>query len=386
VKDVVNVKAQPQTKGSTKMKIFLMGATPRFDVEKFDTIADRLAQTGGNTGNQLIAYGLLKPLVFDSVSWDFRIGPQRVSEEYDLILIAAANFLFPGFDFGGMADFIDRTKLPVAIVGLGAQSKDYSPRIPLKPGTERLMRVVAERAPLIGVRGPFTAEVLEEMNIRNVQIVGCPSYYMNGDCEAVKRPHSLADKPKIAVNASRDVVGHAFDQGKMREVVSGLIQEAIRYDGIFVAQTEREEMILASDSGDDERGRALETLSSFFAGEIADSDSLKTWARDHSRVYWSVEQWLEAMRDLDLVAGTRFHGAMAALLAGTPAFVFCHDTRTREMSEFLKMPSAGIEEVDHIDLREIYDHIELDAFNARRAELLPAYRHFLETNGLRHRL
>ena len=153
------------------MKIFLMGATPSFDVTKFDSIADRLAQTGGNTGNQLIAYGLTKPLVFEDVSWDFRLGPERVSAEFDLILIAAANFLFPGFDFGGMAEFIERTHLPVAIVGLGAQAKDYSSHIPLKPGTERLMRVVAERAQIIGVRGPFTAEVLEEMNIHHVQIV-----------------------------------------------------------------------------------------------------------------------------------------------------------------------------------------------------------------------
>src|SRR5579863_2837508 len=175
------------------MKIFLMGATPRFDVEKFGTIAEKLAQTGGNTGNQLIAYGLLKPLVFDDISWDFRVGPNRVSEEYDIILIAAANFLFPGFDFGGMADFIERTDLPVAMVGLGAQSKDYSPRIPLKPGTERLMHVVADRAALI-------AEVLEEMNIRNVQIVGCPSYYMNGDRGELARAGALSDRPKIAVN------------------------------------------------------------------------------------------------------------------------------------------------------------------------------------------
>jgi len=56
------------------------------------------------------------------------------------------------------------------------------------------------------------------------------------------------------------------------------------------------------------------------------------------------------------------------------------------MSEFLKMPSVGIEDVERIDLREIYDHIELDAFNTRHAELLPAYKRFLEMNGLRHSL
>ena len=368
------------------MKIFLMGATPRFDVERFDTIADRLAQTGGNTGNQLIAYGLLKPLIFEEVAWDFRIGPERVSAEYDLILIAAANFLFPGFNFGGMADFIERTDLPVAIVGVGAQSKDYSPRIALQPGTERLMRVVAERAPIIGVRGSFTAEVLAEMKIHNVQTVGCPSYYMNGAGGALSREGRLSEKPKVAVNASRDVFGHAFDAQKMREVVSGLIKEAIRYDGIFVAQTEREEMILADGAGVDETDAALEKLSHVFADFIPDARSLKSWAKDHSRVYWSVEQWIEDMRDIDLVVGTRFHGAMAALLAGTPAFVYCHDTRTREMSEFLGVPSANIRDVDRIDLRDVYDRIDPSEFNNRRAELLPSYARFLEANGLQHRL
>jgi hypothetical protein len=66
--------------------------------------------------------------------------------------------------------------------------------------------------------------------------------------------------------------------------------------------------------------------------------------------------------------------------------VFCHDTRTREMSEFLGVPSASIEVVERIDLRDVYSRIDPDQFNDRRAELFPAYRRFLETNGLQHRL
>jgi Polysaccharide pyruvyl transferase len=154
-----------------------------------------------------------------------------------------------------------------------------------------------------------------------VQIVGCPSYYMNGEGDALACDRPLSEKPKIAVNASRDVIGHAFDPQKMREVVAGLMQEAIRYDGIFVAQTEREEMILATGSNAAETDVALEKLSSYFADSIPDVNSLRIWAKDHSRVYWSVEQWIDDMRELDFVVGTRFHGAMAALLAGTPAFV-----------------------------------------------------------------
>src|SRR5689334_944636 len=151
------------------MRAFLLGATPSFDVTSTSGPAERLQKTGGNTGNQIIARGLLNVLELEEVSWDYSVGTERVDEEFDVILIAAANFLFPGFDFGGMAAFIENTKLPCVMVGLGAQSKDYSPDIPLKPGTERLVQVVADRSHSIGVRGPFTAEVLKRRGITNVQ-------------------------------------------------------------------------------------------------------------------------------------------------------------------------------------------------------------------------
>jgi hypothetical protein len=56
------------------------------------------------------------------------------------------------------------------------------------------------------------------------------------------------------------------------------------------------------------------------------------------------------------------------------------------MSEFLGVPSASIEGVERVDVREAYDRIDTGHFNARRAELFPAYKRFLEANGLQHRL
>ena len=367
------------------MKLFLLGATPSFNVPQCDTLEAKLAATGGNTGNQLIAYGLLHPLVYEHVEWDYRKGPDYVDEKFDMILIAAANFLFPGFDFGGMADFIAKTKLPVAVVGLGAQSKDYSPKIELQPGTERLMRVIAERAPCIGVRGPFTAQVLHEMGIDNVQIVGCPSYYMNGENQQFADMKRLSEHPKIAVNASRDVLSHAFDREKLFSVISGLVAEAMRYNGVFIAQTEKEEMILAENPNTPEATAALDRFAAFFDKPISDMSSLREWAALHHRVYWSIEKWLEDMRALDFVTGTRIHGALAALSVGTPAFVLCHDTRTKEMSEFLGVPHAHICDIERIDIRELYDRVDVNAFASRRQQLLPHYRTFMNINGLEYK-
>jgi len=71
-----------------------------------------------------------------------------------MIVIAAANFLFRSFDFGGMADYIVKADLPIAIVGLGAQSNTYDPDIQLLPGTERFVKVIARARHQDRVRGP----------------------------------------------------------------------------------------------------------------------------------------------------------------------------------------------------------------------------------------
>ena len=134
--------------------------------------------TGGNTGNQLIAYSLLDQLEVDEVSWDFRTPPAEVDEKFDLFVIAASNFLFPQFDFAGMSDYIEATSLPCVVVGLGAQSNNYDPNLELSAGTERLVKVMAERGALIGVRGAYTKAVLEARGVHNTQVTGCPSYYV----------------------------------------------------------------------------------------------------------------------------------------------------------------------------------------------------------------
>src|SRR5271169_4020775 len=132
--------------GEKALNVFLLGATPEIRPEPDRDPISKVLKTGGNTGNQIIAHALLGQINFDKISWDFRADPREVNERFDMFVIAAANFLFPSFDFGGMAAYIEKADLPVAIVGLGAQAHSYDPDIKLLPGTERFLKVVAERA------------------------------------------------------------------------------------------------------------------------------------------------------------------------------------------------------------------------------------------------
>lgn len=363
------------------MRVFLLGATPSFDQTSVLSSAQKLLKTGGNSGNQLIAYGLLKTISYDSVSWDYSLGPEHVTESYDIIVIAAANFLHKGFDFSGMASFIERTNLPCVMVGVGAQSKDYNINIELHPGTTRLMHLVSERSHSIGVRGQYTAECLNAIGIKNLQLTGCPSYYMPGRDGFCVRAIDRKDIRRIAFNSSRDVIAHSFNASQMRDSVEYFMRIGVTLGADFVAQSELDEISLADHSKSFSDANALSNFLGFYK-QAASDNALRDFARTHLRVFWDVARWIESMQSYDFVFGHRFHGCMAALQAGTPSCIVCHDTRTSEMCEFLGMPHVSL-----LDKRSMsFDNL-VDIFNdARPSEryrvLYPYFRNFLVANGL----
>ena len=361
-------------------RIFLLGAKPSFLSDPSYSIAQRLKATGENSGNQIIAHGLLSTLRYETVSWDPKLTPKEVSENYDVIVIAAANFLFPGFDFAYMADFIEATTLPCVMVGLGAQSNDFSMNIPLQPGTRRLVEIVSERSALIGVRGYYTASFLSSLGIKNVQVVGCPSYYMTCKPELTFKP-KVSRLEHVAINGSRDVIRHTFDADKMRSTVRALVSEAVKNNYDFVAQTEIDEMICAEATDPEIAESAYRAVEYFYRG-VADDSELRKWVGRNIYTFWNVFDWLNGMRRYDFVIGTRFHGAIAALQSGTPAFVICHDSRTLEMCQFMEIPHINLPEVVQIDISSIYETLELASLDRRHQELFSKYIDFLRENNL----
>ncbi|UFZ01821.1 polysaccharide pyruvyl transferase family protein [Bradyrhizobium ontarionense] len=363
------------------MKIFLLGATPSISAEPGEDPMSKLAKTGGNTGNQVIAYGLLSQIAYSDISWDYRIDPKEVHERFDMIVIAAANFLFPKFDFGGMADYIERADLPVAIVGLGAQSNSYDPNIELMPGTERFVKVIAERVPSIGVRGPYTQQVLARRGVHNVTVTGCPSFYMRGPGGLNLQAKPFDQVKRISINASRDVIGHSFDKEKMKNHVLDIYRAGVEWKGDFIAQSEQAEIRLADRQLGASTDAQLNEIVTFLSGAVP-ADAARAWANEHVKVFFDVDQWLDAMSNYDFVFGTRFHGCMAAIQRGVPALVICHDTRTEDMCSFLGMPNVSIVKLNEVNVRQLYELSEPSKLNRRYSDLYPKYVEFLRANNL----
>lgn len=107
------------------------------------------------------------------------------------------------------------------------------------------------------------------------------------------------------------------------------------------------------------------------------------------RAFANVPEWMVYLANKDFVLGTRLHGVIAALLAGTPAMLVTHDSRTEEMAKFAAIPSVSgheLLETGKIDPEALLARADFAAFNKRQKDYFRDFRSYLDSNGVPHRL
>jgi hypothetical protein len=203
------------------------------------------------------------------------------------------------------------------------------------------------------------------------------------------------------------VAGKSFDRKRRAAVETALMKAAMKYEAVFIAQSEPEEILLALNPNgvkDADLGALAEYYRDIPASEVI------SFFRRNSRVYGDTGQWREALEGFDFAIGTRFHGTMAALHAGVPAMLLAHDTRTLEMARLLALPHRRIDdpaafrvkrsgwralrrcfsrkrdETPVIDIPALYRETDFAPARAAYARLYPRYRSFIEGAGVAHKL
>lgn len=367
-------------------KAFFMGAPAAVGDRQKLPVGKLLEATGRNTGNLLIGDTLFHQLAYDSIeTYDGNQKPDYVNSEFELVVIAAANFLYRGFDFGYMADYLEKLDLPVFIVGLGAQLPDFSAdRLDGIPeGTWRLVHVASERSKSIGVRGYRTADLLHKHGIRNVKAIGCPSLYAYSSAEIRIRREEIRSLADVVINGSRNVVSHSYDARRAAAVEVMLFNFARANGCPYVYQNEQPEISLACGDESEESLRSARKVAQFFSVPYLE---FVEFVRRQGKVFFSVEEWFEWIRHYKFCLGTRFHGNIAALRNGKPAVVIVHDARTRELCEFAYIPHIPVHLIERLDVIGLYERTDFSAYEGRYNALYKKYVDFLNENGIRHKL
>jgi hypothetical protein len=260
----------------------------------------------------------------------------------------------------------------VTVLGVGAQSGRGSYQ------TERLRSIddpvrafcaaVLDHSPSIGVRGDWTYDYLQRLGFRDVEVIGCPSMFFHGGRMAIeKRVPTLEPDAALAINVTPYVK-------RMGKVVKS---HHARYPNLrYIAQDVATlELLLWGEPRGHVPGKAkmpFHTTHPFFR-------------EDKIRLFVDPWPWFEALRTADFAFGSRIHGNIAALVAGTPSFVLAHDSRTLELARYFEIPHRRMPDFQTgTDAAELYGEADYTALNRGHPARFATFTEFLTRHGLGH--
>ena len=337
----------------------------------------------GNTGNLMFSTASIKFLLAGGAdpvpTRRSAAGPEdadRVNDEFDMMVLPLANVFRLQFrrQLQNLTALIERLRIPVVVVSAGAQSDlsmDRDRLEPLDDLVRAFMSAVLERSASVGVRGEFTADYLATLGFTDVEVIGCPSMFMEGDRTRVtKRVDALDRRSLFAMN------GHHQAQ----QLAPIIRANGRRYPRmLFIAQIEREmRSLLGEEPTETDGDLGLKARNPAHPAH-------RLYREGRVRYFLDPDPWISFLGGCDLAFGARIHGNIAAILAGIPACVFAHDSRTTELAHYLGIPYRSLQDVDpRLDAADLYESLDFTAFNEGHPARFRRFTEFLTRNGVPH--
>ena len=362
-------------------KLLLRAAKDPFDVTsaavtlKQNTIAT-------NVGNLVFSNAVYKHLSADGTTVEVN-GPrlngdpadaERINEVYDAFVIPLANAFRPSFmrHLETLTKLIERLDIPVVVVGVGAQTdlgQDINAMSGMNKKVQQFVSAVLDRSATIGVRGEFTAEYLRSLGFNDVDIIGCPSMFLHGPGFRIAEPkESLRADARIAFSYTP----YADGDGNLAALVASAITD---YPEVaYYPQNSRDLSLLYW--GDTSRLSGI-------SGETPLQMTHPLLQAGRTRFPLDPQTWMRELSEYDFAVGSRIHGNITALLAGIPAMVLAHDSRTLELSRYFGIPHRKLSDVgEGTTVADLYSQADPSDFNKGYDGRFEHYLAFLSKNGL----
>ncbi|MDU0338266.1 polysaccharide pyruvyl transferase family protein [Bosea rubneri] len=345
-----------------------------------------------NIGDAFVFDSSLKLLNFEKLEElpITRIDPQqidRLNAEFDYVFLRGSNYVHAEMNWSRTAEVLRRLKLPVIAFGIGAQAP-VSGKLELSEDSKTVLKLIADSTASVGVRGTYSAEVMNELGIRNVRIIGCPTAFRNNRPDLAIRLPALDTVKQVGVTLRREVSKHyAKDIKRYLNVHRDLVKAmAERFEVTLMSQGEVEEKKLALGTPEQKQEGMAALRENGWATAWYLDERMEELYRD--RMFYSdvVAEYEQLVRRLDLVLGYRLHGNLMALANGTPSIYFTYDSRTVEFAETFRIPSVDVFGDKPFTLEEYWDQTLFDRFNAAYAQTYRAMSAFLSENKIDHKM
>ena len=358
-------------------RILIRGTKSPLDAVPAERVLDENL-IANNSGNLLFLEGAYKILsTRDAVITPdhlaaHKLGADEINERFDVYVIPLANAFRSTFEetLVRLTRVIEGLKIPVVVLGVGVQTaRSHAPGAvrPFDESVKAFVRAVLDHGPAIGVRGETTQAYLRELGFTDVEVIGCPSMYIHGDRLAVTKRPALEREARIGMGITPRI-------SRLGPIISHHLERYPNFE--YIGQDiEALRLLLWGESPSDDDGTS--DLPSHVSHPLV---------RDDKSVFFvDPWPWLDAMEQTDFVFGTRIHGSIAAVLSGTPSYLFAHDARTVELARYFELPHRFLGDVPpDIDAAELYDEADFGPLMAGHPERFRRFTAYLESHRLGH--
>ncbi|SCZ12235.1 polysaccharide pyruvyl transferase family protein [Microvirga guangxiensis] len=306
----------------------------------------------------------------------------RINAEYDYVFLRGSNYIHKDMNWENAVEVLKRLKIPVIAWGIGAQAP-VKGKLELSEQSKTMLRLMADSTTSIGVRGAYSAQILWDLGIKNVRIVGCPTAFRRNkpDLEIKLRP--LDQIRTAGITLRREVSGtYARNIEQYLTFHRDMVKEmATRFDVVLMAQGEVEEKKIVFGTPEQREEGIAELKANGWVSKWYLDETMEKLHRE--RLFYSdvVADYEDLVQQKDLVLGYRLHGNLMALANGTPSVYFTYDSRTVEFAETYQIPSFDVFSGKTFSLEEYWDQSLFDKFNRAYRFMYREMRQFLVENG-----
>jgi len=346
---------------------------------------------GANTGNLAFTYpiDLLIDNSVERISWNFDIDKAR--ERYDILWFACANMIGSHADLGWVSDHLEKAGLPVIAVGLGAQNRSIQNMdIEINPGTLRWLKTLETLSPSssnIFCRGDYTDSLLKRAKTGYSTAGCCPSLFISADPKLGETIFGNRHDPVL--DQQPFIVYSGFIGNKTLYPLEQSLVQVLNHTkspGIYISQHGHTLLSLAEKRFRDQLSNdELLKVKTMIRPDDSNQDFLH-WCNLHARTFYSIDDWLNALKQYSFSCGMRFHGNMLSLQAGVPSLCITIDSRSEEMCKSCLVPSMNAFEFSSVNpetLHRIFDaRFNSEEFDQNRALKARKLISFLLANNL----
>ena len=359
------------------MRILLRAPKDTLDAEPPREVLQRNLILG-NAGNLLFLGAAQKLLSAPGVTIEpdrAQVGvrdAEMINERFDHYVLPLANAFRPFYESSLLqhAALLSRLRIPVTVLGVAAQGSvtgDFARLRPMERAIRAFLRAVLDRGPSIGVRGELTAEYVRGLGFHDVEVIGCPSMFAGGPELPAPRVTDLTGEARIGITIS-----------PYTRAMAPIVQANLaRYPKLEYIAQDLESMELLLWGVPWKGGTPDDPL------PVHPSHPLIAGGR--MRLFLDPWPWVDYLRGLSAVFGSRIHGSIAAVLAGTPVVVLPHDSRTLELARYFEIPHRPLRDVSpDVDPANLVQEADFGPLAAGHPARWGRFAAFLASHGLDH--